>query len=427
MFLFCFFFCLLSGICIKSTVIGRTGAGKSSLFLTLLRLIEIDNSVVNMRAVRARAEKIRLARERELQEGHGTGGTSPNKLVGTASEYDSAISAMLVDNDYQSTSFRNDINDEDSSQFENAIEKYGMGSIIIDDINISDLGLQDLRSRLSVIPQDPVLFTGSVRFNLDPFNQHNDDEIIDALKLAHCWTVLKKMAVSLAIKRERDAKDKENEEKEKGKGKGKGKIDRKQSSSGSGSGSGRGGGRGRHTKSKGRKIKKPNQEQKMRLLSTTTSVASYGSRPSKSKSKRETSATQYGLAASKSTADDFHLLDDESNSGDDGDRDTDADINTNTDRNRAYTPIDGKIDENEEDDGFGNINVENENEDRKIDEIIASMLSSKIYNKKDLDPLSIEIEENGSNFSVGQRQLLCLARAIVRKSQILLLDEVCSV
>ncbi|KAE9451986.1 hypothetical protein C3L33_16103, partial [Rhododendron williamsianum] len=51
------------------------------------------------------------------------------------------------------------------------------GSIIIDDINISTLGLHDLRSHFGVIPQDPTLFSGSVRYNLDPLMEHTDKEI----------------------------------------------------------------------------------------------------------------------------------------------------------------------------------------------------------------------------------------------------------
>jgi len=59
------------------------------------------------------------------------------------------------------------------------------GSITIDGINISDIGLMDLRSRLTIIPQDPVLFSGSIRFNLDPFDQHSDDSIWNALEISH--------------------------------------------------------------------------------------------------------------------------------------------------------------------------------------------------------------------------------------------------
>ncbi|KAG8201881.1 hypothetical protein JTE90_027360 [Oedothorax gibbosus] len=49
------------------------------------------------------------------------------------------------------------------------------GSITIDGLNIEDLGLEDLRSRMSVIPQDPVLFQGSIRYNLDPKNEYEDE------------------------------------------------------------------------------------------------------------------------------------------------------------------------------------------------------------------------------------------------------------
>lgn len=59
------------------------------------------------------------------------------------------------------------------------------GSIIIDNENISKLGLHDVRGRLTIIPQDPVLFSGTLRFNLDPFEKYTDDEIWTVLELAH--------------------------------------------------------------------------------------------------------------------------------------------------------------------------------------------------------------------------------------------------
>jgi ATP-binding cassette, subfamily C (CFTR/MRP), member 2 len=51
------------------------------------------------------------------------------------------------------------------------------GNIIVDGIDISSIGLHDLRSRFGIIPQDPTLFNGTVRFNLDPLSQHTDQEI----------------------------------------------------------------------------------------------------------------------------------------------------------------------------------------------------------------------------------------------------------
>ncbi|CAI9088256.1 OLC1v1022537C1 [Oldenlandia corymbosa var. corymbosa] len=55
------------------------------------------------------------------------------------------------------------------------------GEIKIDGINISSIGLHDLRSRLSIIPQDPTMFEGTVRNNLDPLNEYNDEQIWEAL------------------------------------------------------------------------------------------------------------------------------------------------------------------------------------------------------------------------------------------------------
>ncbi|XP_008553086.1 multidrug resistance-associated protein 1 isoform X1 [Microplitis demolitor] len=59
------------------------------------------------------------------------------------------------------------------------------GKIFIDGIDISKLGLHALRSRLTIIPQDPVLFSGTLRLNLDPFDSHTDEQIWQALEHAH--------------------------------------------------------------------------------------------------------------------------------------------------------------------------------------------------------------------------------------------------
>ena len=64
------------------------------------------------------------------------------------------------------------------------------GEIVIDGVNISEVGLHNLRRNMSIIPQDPVLFGGTMRYNLDPLETHTDREL---------WQVLEQVQLKEAV------------------------------------------------------------------------------------------------------------------------------------------------------------------------------------------------------------------------------------
>ncbi|KAF9430037.1 hypothetical protein BGZ94_008563 [Podila epigama] len=139
----------------KVGIVGRTGAGKSSLTLALFRIIEAANSHW---AKASQNESETLTRTQQLQ----------------ASDKEPMVELEKV-----------------------AVEEDG-GSIWIDGVDISTIGLERLRQSLAIIPQDPTLFVGTVRDNLDPFEQCQDAELWEALERAHLKEYISSMPGGLS-------------------------------------------------------------------------------------------------------------------------------------------------------------------------------------------------------------------------------------
>jgi ABC-type multidrug transport system fused ATPase/permease subunit len=71
------------------------------------------------------------------------------------------------------------------------------GEIIIDGWNIARMGLRDLRSRIAIIPQEPILFVGTIRQNVDLFNKNTDEAIWRALDSVHLGNFIRKLDMRL--------------------------------------------------------------------------------------------------------------------------------------------------------------------------------------------------------------------------------------
>lgn len=65
-----------------------------------------------------------------------------------------------------------------------------LGQIKLDGENVSDLGLHLLRHNITIIPQDPTLFTGNLKTNIDPFDKYSDTIIAECLKKVELWDQL---------------------------------------------------------------------------------------------------------------------------------------------------------------------------------------------------------------------------------------------
>ncbi|KAG0301922.1 hypothetical protein BGZ98_007943 [Dissophora globulifera] len=136
----------------KIGIVGRTGAGKSSLTLALFRIIEAANS-------------------HWAKASHN----------GADMDADPTKEDQIADLEK--------INVEEDG-----------GSIWIDGVDISTVGLNRLRRHLAIIPQDPILFVGTVRENLDPFDEVQDAEIWEALERAHLKDHISSLAGGLSFK-----------------------------------------------------------------------------------------------------------------------------------------------------------------------------------------------------------------------------------
>ncbi|KAK3844456.1 MAG: hypothetical protein J3R72DRAFT_473118 [Linnemannia gamsii] len=138
----------------KIGIVGRTGAGKSSLTLALFRIVEAANSPW---AIASDNSGYHDKKSNEEDEDEDAGEHEP--LLGN-----------------NNTTGSININED---------EGIDGGTIEIDGIDISTLGLTDLRKHLAIIPQDPTLFAGTIRDNLDPFQELTDANLWEALERAH--------------------------------------------------------------------------------------------------------------------------------------------------------------------------------------------------------------------------------------------------
>ncbi|KAF8949213.1 hypothetical protein BGZ47_008992 [Haplosporangium gracile] len=143
----------------KVGIVGRTGAGKSSLTLALFRIVEAANS--------------HWAQASHNGDEDGAPATPGAVEKSTTDKKIKTVQDQLI------------ADEKNIAELEGVdVEQVG-GSIWIDGVDISTVGLSRLRKNLAIIPQDPTLFAGTVRENLDPFDELEDADLWEALERAH--------------------------------------------------------------------------------------------------------------------------------------------------------------------------------------------------------------------------------------------------
>ncbi|KAG0305090.1 Multidrug resistance-associated protein 1 [Dissophora globulifera] len=173
----------------KIGICGRTGAGKSSLTLALFRIVEAANSHwakasdngsgQETESMKVEKASVDLEKIKELKEDGGKG-------VSVDLE-----KAMIS----QSETLESNVMDLEAVE----VEQDG-GSIWIDGVDISTVGLTYLRQHLAIIPQEPTLFVGTIRENLDPFDELEDASLWEALERAHLKDHIASLAGGLSFK-----------------------------------------------------------------------------------------------------------------------------------------------------------------------------------------------------------------------------------
>ncbi|KAG7261091.1 hypothetical protein CRUP_024784, partial [Coryphaenoides rupestris] len=215
----------------KVGVVGRTGAGKSSLVSALFRLAEpqgriyVDGVLTSeiglhdlrqkmsiipqMTSVERVAEYTELESEApwETQKRPPTDWPSQGMVTFDGVNFSYSADGPLVLRNMNATFLPREKvgvvgrTGAGKSSLVSALFRLAepQGRIYVDGVLTSEIGLHDLRQKMSIIPQDPVLFTGTMRKNLDPFSHHTDEELWNALQEAsthtHSNTVQLKSAV----------------------------------------------------------------------------------------------------------------------------------------------------------------------------------------------------------------------------------------